>query len=390
MIICFVCDVLGRKNNGTTIAAMNLIESLREKGHTVRVVCPDESRRGEKDYYVVRKLNVGPFKGYVEKNGVSIARADDNVLRQALDGADHLHILLPFFLGVHALRLAKKAGMSVTASFHCQAENLTSHLFLKNSRLANKATYHIFYRRCYRYVDAIHYPSEFIRETFESYVGKTNAYVISNGVGAAFVPQTVERPKELEGKRPILFIGRFSKEKSHKLLIDAVRQSRHRDEIQLVFAGDGPLRSKLERCSSTLPNPPIFDFFSRQDLLRVINSCELYVHPAEIEIEAIACLEAISCGIVPVINDSPRSATRYFALDEKNLFACNDVADLANKIDYWLDHPEERAARSREYLGYTKQFDFNLCMDRMERMILETHAIVSQRGNHGKEHNILQ
>ena len=29
MIICVVCDVLGKENNGTTIAAMNLIRSLR-------------------------------------------------------------------------------------------------------------------------------------------------------------------------------------------------------------------------------------------------------------------------------------------------------------------------------------------------------------------------
>jgi glycosyltransferase involved in cell wall biosynthesis len=390
MIICFVCDVLGRKNNGTTIAAMNLIESLRKKGHTVRVVCPDESRRGEKDYYIVPKLYVGPFKGYVEKNGVTIARSDDEVLRQALDGADHLHVLLPFFLGIHAMRLAKKAGLPVTASFHCQAENLTSHMFLKNSKLANQETYKLFYHNFYQYVDAIHYPSEFIRDTFEHYVGKTNGYVISNGVGSEFVPQQVERPKELEEKRAILFTGRFSKEKSHTLLIDAVRLSRHKDEIQLVFAGDGPLKAKLEAYSSDLPNPPIFGFFSRQELLRVINSCDLYVHPAEIEIEAIACLEAISCGLVPVINNSPRSATRYFALDEKNLFACNDVADLAEKMDYWLEHPEEKAVRSKEYLGYTKQFDFALCMDRMEQMILETHAKVSQRGNHGKENDLLQ
>lgn len=43
--ITIVCDVLGEENNGTTIAAMNLIRSLKAKGHNVTVVCPDESRR---------------------------------------------------------------------------------------------------------------------------------------------------------------------------------------------------------------------------------------------------------------------------------------------------------------------------------------------------------
>ena len=103
----------------------------------------------------------------------------------------------------------------------------------------------------------------------------------------------------------------------------------------------------------------------------MINCADLYVHPAEIEIEAISCLEAITCGLVPIISNSPRSATRFFALDEKNLFRCNNSTDLAEKIDWWLSHPEEKAERSREYLGYTKQFDQDVCMDKMEQMLFD-------------------
>ena len=47
MIVAVICDVLGEENNGTTIAAMNLIRTLRAKGHQVRVVSPDANRVGE-------------------------------------------------------------------------------------------------------------------------------------------------------------------------------------------------------------------------------------------------------------------------------------------------------------------------------------------------------
>jgi hypothetical protein len=57
-----------------------------------------------------------------------------------------------------------------------------------------------------------------------------------------------------------------------------------------------------------------------KELVKMINMSDLYVHTSEVEIEAISCLEALSCGIVPVINDSSKSATRTFALSEKNLF----------------------------------------------------------------------
>ena len=126
-------------------------------------------------------------------------------------------------------------------------------------------------------------------------------------------------------------------------------------------------------------------FFSRDEMLQVINSADLYVHPAEIEIEAIACLEAISCGLVPVIADSPRSATRFFALDDKNLFHFNDSKDLARKIDYWINHPEEKARYSNRYLGYTRQFEQEHCMEEMEKMILETIAGHEKNGRGNDE-----
>lgn len=374
MTITVVCDVLGAENNGTTVAAMNLIRSLRAKGHAVRILCPDESRRGEEGCYIVPQLNVGPLNGYVKRNGVCIARADRDIIRAAVTGADAVHIMTPFLLANAALREAKSQGIPVTAGFHCQAENLTNHLFLMNSKWANRLTYKVFYHTMFSKVDAVHYPTEFIRNVFEDAVGaKTNGYVISNGVNSSFVRMQSTRPAELQDKFIILFTGRYSKEKSHKVLIDAAARSKYSDRIQLIFAGDGPLREELRSyAAQRLSVQPIYSFFSRRELIDVINYSDLYVHPAEIEIEAIACLEAISCGLVPVIADSPRCATKYFALDDKNLFRVNDSDHLAQRIDYWIEHPEERKQRSEEYMGFTRQFDQESCMDRMEEMILKT------------------
>jgi len=374
MTITVVCDVLGAENNGTTIAAMNLIRSLRAKGHEVRILCPDEEHKGEDGYYIVPKLNVGPLNNYVCRNGVCIARADADVISAALDGADAVHLMTPFLLCNAALREAKRRGIPVSAGFHCQAENLTNHLFLMNSDFANRLTYRVFYKTLYSHVDAVHYPTRFIKDTFECAVGrKTNGYIISNGVNSSFVRSHSNRPDKLRDKFIILFTGRYSKEKSHRILIEAAAKSKYASHIQLIFAGDGPLKNKLfEMSEGLLINPPIMKFFSREEMIDVINYADLYVHPAEIEIEAIACLEAISCGLVPVISDSPRSATRYFALGENNLFRVNDPVHLAQRIDYWIEHPEEKQECSCRYLGYTKQFEHEQCMNMMEQMILDT------------------
>ena len=88
MIVAVICDVLGEENNGTTIAAMNLIRTLRAKGHQVRVVSPDANRVGEPGHYVVPTRNLGIFNNYVAKNGVSLAKPVRSILEAALDGVD--------------------------------------------------------------------------------------------------------------------------------------------------------------------------------------------------------------------------------------------------------------------------------------------------------------
>lgn len=55
------------------------------------------------------------------------------------------------------------------------------------------------------------------------------------------------------------------------------------------------------------------------------------------------------------------------------MFSYRSPGCLAKKIDWWLDHPEEKARRSRAYLAYSKeQFDQERCMDKMEQMLKET------------------
>lgn len=372
MNITVVCDVLGLPNNGTSMAAFNLINSMRARGHRVKVVCPDADKSGREDYFITPRYNFGVFNKYVAKNGVSLGKADEDILRAAMADAEVVHILLPFSLGMSAGKLAIEKGLPITASFHCQAENITSHIHLKDSKQANLMTYKILRHKFFDKCDCIHYPSKFICDTFESCTGPTNHYIISNGVSGDFRPIPVDKPEELKNKFVILFSGRYSREKRHDILTDAIALSKHREIIVPIYAGCGPLEKEIrEHALRKLGCAPVMRFFNRGEIVKVINYSDLYVHPAEIEIEAISCLEAISCGRIPVINNSPRSATRYFALTEDNLFRCNDPRDLACKIDHWIENPEDRKKCEERYLGYAAQFSFESCMDKMEQMLFD-------------------
>lgn len=373
MKVTIVNDVLINENNGINVATMNLVRSLKSKGHEVKILCADKKKEGIEGYHIAKVRNFGPFNGYVRKNEVVLAKPSKKIVMEAVKDADVVHVITPFTLGKHAAQIAKKLNIPVTAGFHVQAENVSNHFSLMGVKFFNNFLYKSFYKKLYKHCDAIHYPTEFIRDIFENVIGETNSYVISNGVNNIFKKIETEKPEELKDKFVILFIGRYSKEKSHDVLVKAVANSKYKDKIQLIFAGAGPQKDNIEKLAKKLlPIQPMFKFFSRDELVKTINYSDLYVHPAEVEIEAIACLEAISCGLVPVIANSPKCATKSFALDEKNLFKNRNFLNLAEKIDYWIDHPKEKEKYSKAYLGYATRFEQDYCMNKMEEMLLET------------------
>lgn len=373
MIITVVSDVLGEENNGTTIAAMNLIRFLKERGHTVRVLCCDQNRKGEEGYYVVPCRTLGKFLDkYVKKVGVTLSKPQEDIVRAALDGVEHVHSILPFALGKMALKVAQETGIPFTAGFHMQAQNFTSYFKMNNSRLINKAIYKYIYKGFYKDVDGIHYPTEFIKNVFERNVKKqTNGYVISNGVHAYVQRRECEKPEALKDKTVILSTGRYAREKSQDVLIKAVAKSKYKNSIRLILAGLGLKEKKYKKLAKKLGVDAEFAFYSRTEIIDVLNYADLYVHPAEFELEGISCLEAVACGKLTIVSDSKQSATKEFAVDEKCIFKNRNVKSLTALIEYWIENPTERKEYEEKYLRSAITYAQDECMRRMEEMIFE-------------------
>ena len=384
MIITVVCDVLGEENNGTTIAAMNLIRYLKKQGHTVRILCGDKHRMGEQDVYVVPNINFGKWLNkFVAKVGVSLAKPDEEIVRKALTGADIVHIMVPLRLGQYSAKMAHEMGLPITAGFHMQAENFTSYFKLNKIRFVNNAVYKYIWENTYQYVDCIHYPTQFIRNTFEySLKRPTVGRVISNGVHDYVARHDTPKPEELKDKYVILTTGRYAREKSQDTLLKAVNLSKHRDNIQLILGGKGLKEKSYKKLGKKLPIAPIFKFFGRNEIIDVLNYSDMYVHPAEVELEGISCLEAIACGKLTIVSDSKLSATKEFAIDDKCVFKCRNPKDLARVIDYWIDHPKEAKEYEKKYLDSAKVFNQNECMKEMEEMMLD---VISEKKKQAEE-----
>lgn len=374
MVITVVCDILGEENNGSTVAAMNLIRFLQQR-HTVRVLCADQSKCGMENYFVVPNQSFGKqLNTLVKQVGVTLAKPDNMIIVRALKGAEHVHIMMPLPLGLRTAEFARAMNLPITAGFHMQAENLTSHVRLNKMHSLNTAVYRYIYKHLYRYAEGIHYPTAFIRGTFERRIKKTtNGYVISNGVHSYIQKREIKKPDNLKDKIVILSIGRYSDEKSQDTLIKAVYRSQFKNKIQLVLAGQGLNDKKYRRLAKGLPLQPIFNTYSRDEIVNILNYCDLYVHPAIAELEGIACLEAIACGKMTIVSNSKNSATKDFAIDNKCIFKRKNAKDLARVLDFWITHPDDRAEYEKKYLNSSAIYNQEDCMRKMEDMILEVN-----------------
>jgi 1-acyl-sn-glycerol-3-phosphate acyltransferase len=368
MVIVFIEDNYKNLTDGTSISAHRFRDELIKRGHTVRVLAIDIS--GE-DMYSLKEHYVPLVSEIASKNSQHFAKYDEKIVRQAFEGADIVHIYFPWQIARRCCALARRMGIPVSGAFHVQPENVTYNMMIKLFEPANIFIYFLFKLWFYRKVDNIHCPSLFTSRELVKHKYYARLHVISNGVSSVFRPP--EQPVQRSNDRiRILMIGRIAEEKRQDLIINAVNISKYREKIELFFAGQGPMEKRYTRYAAKLPNKPRFEFVSQDRLIDIIYDTDIYIHASDAEIEGISCLEAISCGRVPIISNSEKSAASQFALDERSLFQKGDYRDLCTKIEYWIEHPDERKRMETEYAGLGSKYSINHSIDKIEKMFDDT------------------
>lgn len=365
MIVVVVCDVYSGTNNGTTVSCRNFVKQLRLRGYEVRVITTGEPGDG---LYIVPAYSHNLAATIASWNGIAFGKPDEEVIARALDGADVVHMYMPFPLAKRVHKMAMERHIPCTAAFHVQPEDVTYNLGLDKCTCLATQIYKWARDFFYKDYTHIHCPSRFIANELEKAGYQAKLHVISNGVNDIFQCSPIPKIPQLKGKFCILMVGRLSKEKRQDVLIKACCLSKYANNIQLILAGHGPKEEKFRRMAKKLPNPAIFGFYPQQELANLMNMCDLYVHASDVEIEAISCIEAFACGLVPVIANSPISATTQFALCDKSLFRAGSAKDCAEKIDYWIEHPEEKKRMSQQYAESANQYRLKASIDSMLSM----------------------
>lgn len=361
MVITLVTDQFYQNNHGTNVSAQRLHDGLISRGHTVRVVTVD---KGNNTPYSLKERSFGKaITHLINSQGFQFAKPDKEVLRKAIEGSDVVHVYTPFKLGYTTIKLCREMNVPCTAACHITPENITSSIYLEKFPPANNYLWRSFKNTTYRYVKHIHCPSLMVAQRLKEREFNSNLHVISNGYNEMFKMKKEEKPVIVKDKIVLSFIGRFSREKRYDLIIKAVNESKYRNKIQLIFAGKGPTKKHVMKTAKILPVYPMFCFFSREQVVSLLNFSDLYVHPAIIEVEGMSCIESIACGCVPIVSNSPKSATSQFAVHENSIFDYKSYKDLAAKIDWWIEHPEECAEQKKKLVQHAERFTIEHSMD---------------------------
>ena len=377
MKILLVIDTYDTNNNGTSISAQRFAAVLREHGNEVRILTTGEPAP---DKFVLKEFKVPLFNDLIHSQGFQFAQVDLDIIREAVAWADIVHCMMPFALETATKLIADQMHKPSTAAFHIQPENMTSSIGLGKAERINDRFYHVFNWTLYSRFTHIHTPSQFMADELVKHGYKAKIHVISNGIDPDFIAAGQRKLSNSDGGHTsrsdgslitIVMVGRLSGEKRQDVIINAVPFSKYADRIQLVFAGKGPKYDEYVELGKQLKNPPQFVFLSKPELIDLLLHTDLYVHASDMESEAISCIEAFATGLVPVIANSEDSATPQFALDGRSLFAPGRPKDLARAIDWWLDHPAEKAKMEREYAEAAKKYDIDTSVRLCEQMFRE-------------------
>lgn len=276
------------------------------------------------------------------------------------------------------MNIALKLGKPITGTYHVHPENIVYNcLGFTGGHLICQLLYRYWCRVFYDKYKYLQCPTDNVRERLIRHHVKAHCFTLSNGViPDACIRSTTPPADYFDDSRPLdlIYIGRTAVEKDQPTLLKAIRMSRYAKRIRLHIAGRGPKLDDYTRMANQLYEDgvvgykPVVGFYDRDQLRQLAAQADLAVHCALVEVEGMSITEAMQQAVVPVIAEARYSGTSSYALDARSTYPAGDAQALAERIDYWFDHPQERWDTGFQYAESMKQYDINDCAQALIRM----------------------
>ena len=294
MKIALITDAWKPQVNGVVRTLANMIERLRNQGHEVELIAPDQFRSF-------------PCPTYPE---IRLAVAGPRRVGARLEAfaPDCIHIATEGPLGWAARRWCLREGRAFTTAYHTQFPQYLARRTGLPARL-----FWPYIRRFHRPSAAVMVATETIRRQLQDQdIAPLRHW--SRGVDIAiFNPDHAPPDMYFKLERPIqLYVGRVAVEKN----IEAFLSNRHKGSK--VVVGDGPALDSLRR------RYPEVHFLGRRTgdaLAACYAGADVFVFPSRTDTFGLVMIEALACGTpvaaYPVAGPLDVLSARSGVMDER-------------------------------------------------------------------------
>ena len=269
MKIALVTDAWHPQVNGVVRTLETVVGLLRDRGHEVLVISPDQFRSV-------------PAPSYPEIR-LSFARARTIGQRIEAFGADAVHLATEGPLCIQARRWCRRKGRPFTTAYHTQFPEYLA----KRTRLSPRIFWP-YIRWFHRKSEAIMVSTESVRAQLRS-ERLRHVHHWSRGVDLQNFSTDALPPKVYERlARPIqLYVGRVAIEKNIEAFLDSNQPG------SKVVVGDGPA---LEGLKARHPEVYFAGRQSGRTLAGYYAGADVFVFPSKTDTFGLVIIEALACG----------------------------------------------------------------------------------------------
>ena len=193
-----------------------------------------------------------------------------------------------------------------------------------------------------KYSDKIDFLSLGIKDNFESKIFKVKPgrACVSPCSFVIYDNYYPEQPK----KNQIVFLGRFHKDRSIQLILEAIlilqNKKQVKQEFEFVFIGDGPEKGNIERfiADNYLENVILTGIM--YDPWTIIRKSKIFITVASENYPSQSLLEAMACENAIIASDV--GETRKLVTENEGVLVKQNPESIADAIEFLIKNPDER------------------------------------------------
>ena len=378
MRLAFFTDTFLPQINGVSNTLRYYSQYLTEKQIEHVFYTPDykENEADTGEYPVVRFPSV-PFALYPQ---VRLALPSQAAIKKHLRefDPDVVHIVTEFGLGLSGLKAARQMDIPIVMSYHTNFDQYLSHYGLT---LLEEPLWQ--YMKWFHSFASVNFCPSYNTLSKLTFRGIQNLAVWSRGIDRSrfspdFRSDALRRQLHAEGKLLYLYVGRIAAEKGIDVYAQSIQQfnTRHPNQVQFVFTGDGPYLQTLK--DMNIENVHCTGALRGRALCEIYASCDVFVFPSDNETFGNVMLEAMASGAPGIcvdaggLKDFTTHGENAYVIPPRNAAALTDaMAAMRNK--HLRDSLRQGALRTAGQRSWSSIFD-DLLMQ-YPHPLLKTKAI---------------